>query len=47
MKDSEFPLLKVSNIDWDKDHEEFDKLLKILNYNGVRKIGALKMSQNG
>ena len=28
MKENEFPILKISNIDWDKDHEEFDKLPK-------------------
>ena len=28
MKDNEFPVLEVSNIDWDKDHDEFDKLPK-------------------
>ena len=26
MKENEFPILKISNIDWDKDHEELDKL---------------------
>ena len=26
MKENEFPVLKISNVDWDKDHEEFDKL---------------------
>ena len=30
MKENEFPVLKVSNIDWDKDHEEYDKLPKDL-----------------
>ena len=28
MKENEFPVLKISNIDWDKDHVEFDKLPK-------------------
>ena len=28
MKENEFPVLKISNVDWDKDHEEFDKLPK-------------------
>ena len=28
MKENEFPVLKISNIDWDKDHEEFYKLPK-------------------
>ena len=26
MKENEFPVLEVSNIDWDKDHDEYDKL---------------------
>ena len=26
MKENEFPVLKCSNIDWDKDHEEYEKL---------------------
>jgi|TARA_B100000902_G_C27306213_1_gene915610 hypothetical protein len=26
MKENEFPVLKITNIDWDKDHEELDKL---------------------
>ena len=30
MKENEFPLLRVTNIDWDKDHEELDKLPKNL-----------------
>ena len=29
-KENEFPLLRVTNIEWDKDHEEFDKLPKNL-----------------
>ena len=28
MKENEFPVLEVSNIDWDKDHDEYDKLPK-------------------
>ena len=28
MKENEFPVLRVSNIDWDKDHEEYEKLPK-------------------
>tara|TARA_X000000368_G_C22516695_1_gene487278 strand:+ start:172 stop:390 length:219 start_codon:yes stop_codon:yes gene_type:complete len=28
MKDNEFPILKITNIDWDKDHEEIEKLPK-------------------
>ena len=30
MKENEFPVLKVSNIDWDKDHEEYEELPKDL-----------------
>ena len=26
MKENEFPILKISNVDWDKDNEELDKL---------------------
>ena len=28
MKGNEFPVLEVSNIDWDEDHDEFDELPK-------------------
>jgi|TARA_B110000003_G_scaffold261311_1_gene282895 hypothetical protein len=28
MKENEFPILKITSIDWDKDHEELDKLPK-------------------
>ena len=30
MKENEFPVLKVTNIDWDKDHEKYEKLPKNL-----------------
>ena len=26
MKENEFPVLKCSNIDWNNDHEEYEKL---------------------
>ena len=26
MKEKEFPVLKVTNVDWDKDHDEIEKL---------------------
>tara|TARA_B100001248_G_C27352114_1_gene441886 strand:- start:941 stop:1186 length:246 start_codon:yes stop_codon:yes gene_type:complete len=26
MKENEFPVLEVSDIDWDKDHDEYDEL---------------------
>ena len=26
MKENEFPVLKISNVDWDEDHEELEKL---------------------
>tara|TARA_Y100001970_G_scaffold281061_1_gene391076 strand:- start:488 stop:733 length:246 start_codon:yes stop_codon:yes gene_type:complete len=29
MKDNEFPVLKISKINWDKDHDELEKLPKI------------------
>ena len=28
MKDNEFPVLKISNVEWDEDHEELEKLPK-------------------
>ena len=28
MKENEFPILKITNIDWDTDHDEFEKLPK-------------------
>ena len=31
MKENEFPILKITSIDWDKDHEELDKLPTDLN----------------
>ena len=31
MKENEFPILKITSIDWDKDHEELDKLPRDLN----------------
>lgn len=33
MKENEFPVLKVSDIDWDIEHEEFDKLPKSFKLN--------------
>ena len=30
MKENKFPVLKVTNIDWDKDHEEYEELPKDL-----------------
>ena len=30
MKENEFPMLKVSDINWDEDHEDLDKLPKNL-----------------
>ena len=30
MEENEFPMLKVSDINWDEDHEELDKLPKNL-----------------
>ena len=31
MKENEFPILKITGIDWDKDHKELDKLPRDLN----------------
>lgn len=31
MKENEFPILKITGIDWDKDHEELEKLPRDLN----------------
>ena len=28
MDENEFPVLKITNITWDKDHDEFEKLPK-------------------
>ena len=28
MRENEFPVLKITNIDWDKNHEKFEKLPK-------------------
>ena len=30
MKENEYPVLEVTNIDWDKDHDEIEKLPKNL-----------------
>ena len=30
MKENEYPVLQVTNIDWDKDHDEIEKLPKNL-----------------
>ena len=30
MKENEYPVLEVTNIDWDKDHDEIEKLPKDL-----------------
>ena len=30
MKDNKFPVLKISNINWDKDHDELEKYQKFL-----------------
>ena len=47
MKENEFPVLKISNIDWDTDHEEFDKLPKNLELQWSEKNGILKKFLNG
>ena len=47
MKENEFPLLKITNIDWDPDHEEFEKLPKKLELKWDKKIGLLMKSLTG
>ena len=47
MKENEFPVLKISNIDWDSDHEEFDKLPIDFELQWGEKSGPLKRSQTG
>ena len=33
MNENEFPVLKITNITWDKDHDEFEKLPKEVELN--------------
>ena len=33
MDENEFPVLKITNITWDKDHDEFEKLPKEVELN--------------
>ena len=37
MKENEYPVLKVTNIDWDKDHDEYEKLPKGFDLNWDKK----------
>ena len=37
MKENELPILKITSIDWDKDHEELDKLPKDLKLRWISK----------
>tara|TARA_B100000886_G_scaffold235815_1_gene165075 strand:+ start:729 stop:869 length:141 start_codon:yes stop_codon:yes gene_type:complete len=44
MKDNEVPILEVSDIDWDKDHDEVEKLpkrFKLKWLNGIWSIDAV------
>ena len=47
MKENEFPVLEVSNIDWDKDHDEYEKLPRSFKLTGVQRIGILTKYLNG
>ena len=46
MKENEFPLLRVTNINWDKDHEELDKLPKNLELRWDSKVWDTKEVSN-
>ena len=46
MKENEFPVLKVTNIDWDKDHEEYEKLPKDLELQCGSKIWSIDEVSN-
>ena len=39
MKENEFPVLKISNVEWDEDHEELEKLPRNFELKWVQKIG--------
>ena len=32
MKENEFPILKISDVEWDEDHEDLEKLPKNFDY---------------
>jgi len=46
MKENEFPVLKVTNIDWDKDHEEYEKLPKDLELQWSSKVWSIDEVSN-
>ena len=37
MKKNEFPILKITDINWDRDHEKFDWIFSSLNIEQVGK----------
>ena len=39
MNENEFPVLKITNITWDNDHDEFEKLPKEVELNWGQKPG--------
>ena len=41
MNENEFPVLKITNITWDKDHDEFEKLPKEVELKWDSKNGIL------
>ena len=46
MKENEFPVLKITNIDWDKDHEEYEKLPKNLELQWGSKVWSIDEVSN-
>ena len=46
MKENEFPVLKDTNIDWDKDHEEYEKLQKNLELQWGSKVWSIDEVSN-
>ena len=46
MNENEFPVLKITNITWDKDHEEFEKLPKEVELNWGTKTWNIDQVSN-
>ncbi len=46
MKENEFPVLKVTNIDWDKDHYEYEILPKNLELQWGSKVWSIDEVSN-
>lgn len=46
MKEKEYPVLRVSKIDWDKDHDEYEKLPKDIKLEwGKKKWSTAEVSE--